>query len=187
MERNRHHHYIAIVLALVLCLSLTCGCNTTNSESNYKSPSSNYGSYTGRDYESLIEAHREFLKEQERLRKSLMTFDPTLPQLSIVTTKPPQESATDGIGIYISKVSRSVENGCMATLSISGKPNTTYTATVYYSSGKSEAEGLGSKKSNGLGDVTWSWKVGTRTKPGIHSIVISGGGYTARTTFRTYE
>jgi hypothetical protein len=51
-----------------------------------------------------------------------------------------------------------------ATLEIKGEPNTEYAITVYYSSGPSSAAGLESKYSDGEGYVSWSWRVGGKTK-----------------------
>jgi hypothetical protein len=46
---------------------------------------------------------------------------------------------------------------------------------VYYKSGPSNAQGLGSKTADGSGHVTWTWKVGTTTTPGTWSIVVTAG------------
>jgi hypothetical protein len=66
----------------------------------------------------------------------------------------------------------------MATIKIQGKPNTQYSITVYYSTSKSTAEGLEKKISDSNGYVTWTWKIGAKTKPGEHRIVIVGNGET---------
>lgn len=71
----------------------------------------------------------------------------------------------------------------IATVSITAKPNTTYSITVYYSSGASKADGLENKTSDANGNVSWSWKIGGRTKPGTYNIVITGGGQTLEKTF----
>ena len=63
-----------------------------------------------------------------------------------------------------------------ATLSISAEPNTKYSISVYYSSGKSSAGGLESKTSDENGNVSWTWKIGGRTNPGTYRVVIEGGG-----------
>lgn len=74
-----------------------------------------------------------------------------------------------------------------ATLKAIGKPNTEYRISVYYSSGASTADGLENHTSDSSGNVSWSWKVGGRTKGGTHRIVISGGGETLETSFTTTE
>ena len=78
-----------------------------------------------------------------------------------------------------------VANRDTASLTIKGKPNTEYSIAVYYSAGKSSAQGLEAQTSGSDGSVTWSWKVGTKTKAGTHKIVISGGGETLETSITT--
>ncbi len=78
-----------------------------------------------------------------------------------------------------------VKNNDFATLKIKGQPNTIYNCQVRYSSKFSEAEGLGDAKSDRNGYVTWTWKVGTRTKAGDHPIKIRGGGEEITTSFIT--
>lgn len=63
-----------------------------------------------------------------------------------------------------------------ATVSIKGKPNTTYYITVYYKSGPSSAEGLEAKVSDENGYASWSWKIGPKTSSGNFTITVSGGG-----------
>jgi hypothetical protein len=70
-----------------------------------------------------------------------------------------------------------------ATIKIQGKANTEYTISVYYSTGASTAKGLEAKTSDANGVVSWTWKVGGRTKPGNYRIVIKGGGETFETYF----
>ncbi len=74
-----------------------------------------------------------------------------------------------------------------AKLTASGIPGETYSIAVYYSSGKSEAAGLTDKKANENGLVSWTWKVGGRTKPGTYRITVTGGGETAETEFTVTE
>lgn len=78
-----------------------------------------------------------------------------------------------------------VTNGSNASLTIKGKPNTQYSIAVYYSAGKSSAQGLESKASGSDGSVSWTWKVGAKTKAGTHRIVISGGGDQIETSITT--
>ena len=79
--------------------------------------------------------------------------------------------------------SNNVSANSTASINIKGKPNTIYSITVYYSSGASKAKGLEDKKSDGNGKVSWSWKVGSRTKQGTYRIVISGGNEKIETNF----
>ena len=59
-----------------------------------------------------------------------------------------------------------------ATLSFMGEPNTLYSITVYVKSGASGAKGLEPKTSDETGYVSWSWWVGSSSKPGTYKIVI---------------
>jgi hypothetical protein len=43
----------------------------------------------------------------------------------------------------------------------------------------SQAQGLENKAADGNGEVAWSWKIGTNTRPGTGSIDVSCGGATA--------
>jgi len=63
--------------------------------------------------------------------------------------------------------------GSIATLTASTLPGAACSVTVYYGSGPSTAAGLGNKLADATGSVSWSWKVGTRTAPGMHRIVVS--------------
>lgn len=92
-------------------------------------------------------------------------------------TKKPTEKPTDPpIVLEITGVSSVVSPGEYAYVSIQGKPNTDYSITVTYKSGASTAEGLYTKTSDGNGNASWEWKVGTRTSSGTYPIRISGGG-----------
>jgi len=63
-----------------------------------------------------------------------------------------------------------------ATISIVGKPNTEYRITVYYDSGPSKAKGLEKKTSDSKGRVSWTWKIGGKTKAGTYKVIFKGGG-----------
>lgn len=67
-----------------------------------------------------------------------------------------------------------VEAGQGARLTIQVTPNTEYQISVYYSSGASKAKGLEPKKSDANGNISWTWKVGSRTKAGEYKIVVTG-------------
>lgn len=78
--------------------------------------------------------------------------------------------------IELVKETSPVRHGSSASITVKGQPNTDYDITVNYKSGPSTAAGLVTKTSNSSGEVSWTWKVGTRTTPGTWSITISGGG-----------
>ena len=87
-------------------------------------------------------------------------------------------------GISLDYLTTPIKINAKATVRIKGKPDTEYKISVFYSSAASTAKGLEAKISDGDGMVSWTWKVGARTKEGDFKIVISGGGETFTTYFR---
>jgi len=67
------------------------------------------------------------------------------------------------------------KKGQDASIHVKGIPNTKYDISVIYSSGKSTAKGLEEKTSDENGDVSWSWRIGTKTKSGEYPVIISDG------------
>ncbi|MCL2704459.1 MAG: hypothetical protein FWE91_12790 [Defluviitaleaceae bacterium] len=67
--------------------------------------------------------------------------------------------------------------GRNAGIEIYGRPGETYSITVLYKSGESRAAGVsGENKLKTAGEdgrVSWNWRVGTNTTPGIHWIIIT--------------
>ena len=61
------------------------------------------------------------------------------------------------------------------TLIVKTSPNTGCTIEVDYKSGPSRAQGLYAKSSDGAGNVSWTWIVGTRTTPGQWPIHVTCG------------
>ena len=84
---------------------------------------------------------------------------------------------TRSVGITILDYSDTVSRGSYAYIKIQGAPNTDYDCEVEYKSGMSTADGLGTKRSDGNGNVSWKWKVGSRTSLDYTpTIYIDGGG-----------
>ena len=93
------------------------------------------------------------------------------------TPTPETKTVTRAAGITILDYSDSVSRGAYAFIKIQGAPNTDYDCEVEYKSGMSEASGLGVKRSDGSGVVSWKWKVGSRTSLDYTpTIYIDGGG-----------
>lgn len=102
------------------------------------------------------------------------------------TEKPTETTAVREPGkITVTYLTENVKKGGRATLSVAGTPGITYSIAVYYSSSVSAAKGLEPKSADSNGNVSWSWRVGSRTKPGKHKIVISGGGESITLYFTT--
>ncbi len=115
---------------------------------------------------------------------------PTPTEKPTPTPKPTTKAApvTRSVGITIIDYSDSVRRGAYAYIEIQGAPNTDYTCEVEYKSGMSEASGLGTKSSDANGNVSWKWKVGTRTSLNYTpTIYIDGGGDSVSVQFDVTE
>ncbi len=90
--------------------------------------------------------------------------------------------------LEIVSVSSPIGKGYTATLQAKTVPGAQCTITVYYKSGASSASGLYSKEADSQGNVSWSWKVGTRTTPGSWRIMVTAsldGETVSQTTYFT--
>jgi micrococcal nuclease len=74
-----------------------------------------------------------------------------------------------------------VPHGQNATLQARTTPNTSCSIEVDYASGPSTAAGLVAKTSDGGGNVSWTWKVGTNTTRGSWPITVTCGSGSAQT------
>jgi len=72
----------------------------------------------------------------------------------------------------------------IVTLYVRTAKKTYCTIEVDYSSGPSTAQGLTPKTSDTGGNVSWTWKVGGRTKAGTWPITVSCGNSSAKTSIR---
>jgi beta-lactamase superfamily II metal-dependent hydrolase len=94
------------------------------------------------------------------------------------------------LSLEIISVTTPIGQGYYATLWANTEPGAYCTITVYYLSGPSEAQGLYPKYADSNGNVSWTWKVGTRTTPGTWRIVVtasSGGETVSQTTYFTVQ
>lgn len=74
------------------------------------------------------------------------------------------------------------------TVTVQGKPNTTYYISVTYASGHvSEANGLGAAVSDENGLVSWTWKVGGRTGFGPSHFIVTDGETSVRYDFEVVD
>ena len=105
-----------------------------------------------------------------------VTHPPAVTEAPKPVTPPPVVTETPKQVLDILSVSSPIKGGQNATLSAKGKPNTAYDIKVVYSSGESSAKGLEDKTSDANGNVSWTWKVGAKTKPGTYTITVKGGG-----------
>lgn len=64
----------------------------------------------------------------------------------------------------------------VVTITVKGNPNTEYTISVKYKSGhESKANGLGKAMSDADGNVSWTWRIGSRTGLGKATFTVSDG------------
>jgi competence protein ComEC len=80
--------------------------------------------------------------------------------------------AQEDITINVISLTSPINAGSNASLNIQTLPGANCSITVYYKSGASQAAGLGSQVANSSGKASWSWKVGSRTSPGIWEIIV---------------
>lgn len=83
------------------------------------------------------------------------------------------EKVIQQLFLEITSVTSLIGKGYTATLQAKTVPGAHCTITVYYKSGPSSAAGLYGKTADSQGNVSWSWKVGTRTTPGSWRIVVT--------------
>ncbi len=95
---------------------------------------------------------------------------------------------TRSVGITIIEYTDTVRRGAYASIQIQGVPNTDYTCEVEYKTTMSNADGLGKKRSDANGNVSWRWKVGPRTSLDyMPTIYIDGGGDSISVEFDVTE
>jgi len=93
-------------------------------------------------------------------------------QPAIVCENGGQNGSGEPLLLLVDPVEATGQGG-YATCSAHTVPGATCTIAVYYSSGKSTAAGLGPKVADAAGNVSWTWKVGTRTAPGSYRTVVT--------------
>ena len=120
--------------------------------------------------------------------KPTPTQEPTTKPTPTQKPTPTAAPITRSIGITILDYSDTVRRGAFAFIEIQGAPNTDYTCDVEYKSGSSSANGLGKKRSDANGVVSWRWKVGSRTSLNYTpTIYIEGGGDSVSVSFEVTE
>jgi hypothetical protein len=110
----------------------------------------------------------------------------TAPPATPIVTSPPVAS----LSVYITSPPASVSHGANATLVAVTSPGATCSASVTYASGTvSTAAGLQTQPVAGSsGSVSWTWKVGSSTKPGTSTAEVTctlGGAFASSS--QTFE
>lgn len=167
---------VTSILLTILCLfgvtfsAASCKSNTTSTIATVA--------------ETTTEVTTEEVTTEEPTTEEPTTAEPTTKKPTEKPTQKPTEKPTEPPAtLEFTGVSSTVSPGEYAYVSIQGKPNTDYSITVTYKSGASTADGLYTKTSDSNGNVSWEWKVGTRTSSGTYPIRISGGGQTISESF----
>jgi len=102
----------------------------------------------------------------------------------------PEVSNEGSLPLTIVSLTSPVSPGADATLRAKTIPNASCSIEVYYKSGLSEAAGLETKPADPAGDVSWTWRVGSRTAPGDWRIVVTAtldGRQAKREAYLTVE
>jgi len=107
-------------------------------------------------------------------------------QSKSTSSSPPKSSSTTSAStsseISIVSSTLAVADGNEASITIHTTPDASGTIEVDYESGASRATGLYPQTADNNGDITWTWKVGTRTTPGNWPVIITIGSKTLQTT-----
>lgn len=89
---------------------------------------------------------------------------------------------TSTSGLPLINFTRNVSPGDYADITVHGVPGSTATIEVDYSSGPSHAKGLVPETVGSNGNVSWEWKVGTRTYAGNWPVIVKDAGKTLQET-----
>jgi hypothetical protein len=117
---------------------------------------------------------------------SVTTTPTEAPTVVATDTPSPTETTTGGsLTVTITGLRTTVTRGSNATLSAHTSPGAVCAPTITYASGNSStAAGLGTKSASSNGNVTWTWKVGSNTGPGVSTGRRLGCGSRTPTTRR---
>jgi hypothetical protein len=97
----------------------------------------------------------------------------------------PTSAPTTALTLQIVSVTSPVKAGANATLRAKTVLGANCSITVYYKSGPGTASGLGPKTSDEQGSVSWTWKVGASTTPGVWRIVVTASKDGKKVTVET--
>lgn len=101
------------------------------------------------------------------------------------TTSAPAPAATPGGSVRITSAPASVAPGGTASLTAEVPAGATCSLGVTLPSGaESQSSGLGAESAGGDGRLQWTWKIGTRTRPGTATATVSCAGGSAGVQFQ---
>ncbi len=182
---------LVIALALLLCSATLVSCGDkidiqggTTAKSSVSAEPTLETTMTGTAEETANTATTEATSETVAADIGKATSSETASPETTASESAGTVESREPTGISLDYLTTPIKINAKATVRIKGKPDTEYKISVFYSSAASTAKGLEAKISDGGGMVSWTWKVGARTKEGDFKIVISGGGETFTTYFR---
>lgn len=182
---------LVIALALLLCSAALVSCGdkidiqgSTTAKSSVSAEPTLETTMTGTAEETANTATTEATSETVAADIGKATSSETASPETTASESAGTVESREPTGISLDYLTTPIKINAKATVRIKGKPDTEYKISVFYSSAASTAKGLEAKISDGGGMVSWTWKVGARTKEGDFKIVISGGGETFTTYFR---
>jgi micrococcal nuclease len=100
---------------------------------------------------------------------------------SAITTETPTPTTLAQTVVTFLNAPLTVAHGRNATLKVRTAASISCSIEVDYKSGPLTAAGLVTKNSDGAGNVSWTWKVGTNTTRGAWPIIVSCGSGSAQT------
>lgn len=185
--------FLSLVIALVLlfCSAALVSCSDkidiqggTTAKSSVSAEPTLETTMTGTAEETANTATTEATSETVAADIGKATSSETASPETTASESAGTVESREPTGISLDYLTTPIKINAKAAVRIKGKPDTEYKISVFYSSAASTAKGLEAKISDGGGMVSWTWKVGARTKEGDFKIVISGGGETFTTYFR---
>lgn len=98
--------------------------------------------------------------------------EPTAQPIAEPTPTEEPEPTAKPLSVKVVKQTKSVRRNGTASVTIKTSKGAKCDIDVHYATAISEAKGLGDKKANADGQVTWKWKVGGKTTLGTWPIFI---------------
>jgi micrococcal nuclease len=108
---------------------------------------------------------------------SVVTTPAPAPAQPVQPVQPPVQPAT----VTFVNAPLSARHGQATTLIAKTSPSTGCSIRVEYKSGPSHAQGLVARTSDGAGNISWTWIVGSNTTPGQWPIYVACGSASAQT------
>lgn len=164
---------LVIALALLLCSAALVSCGDkidiqggTTAKSSVSAEPTLETTMTGTAEETANTATTEATSETVAADIGKATSSETASPETTASESAGTVESREPTGISLDYLTTPIKINAKATVRIKGKPDTEYKISVFYSSAASTAKGLEAKISDGGGMVSWTWKVGARTKEG---------------------